>query len=72
MFSFYFTDGNVVDADSARAASADKFVKVFHYLLEHGVYIAPSAFEAAFMSLSHSPDDIEQTIRVFAQALQTL
>ena len=69
MFSFFFTDKPVTDADSARAVGSEKFKKVFHYMLDHGIYLAPSAYEAGFLSTAHSFDDLEETIRVFAGAL---
>jgi len=72
MFSFYFSAKPVVDADSARGADSAKFAKLFHVLLGEGVYLAPSAFEAGFISLAHSKDDLDLTINAFAKALDTL
>ena len=72
MFSFFFTDKPVTDAASARAADADKFKTVFQFLLAHGVYLAPSPFEAGFLSLAHQRSDIEETVQLFDEALKLL
>jgi glutamate-1-semialdehyde 2,1-aminomutase len=47
----------------------DRFKRVFHYAREHGVYFAPSPFEAAFMSAAHGDDEIAETLDVFDAAL---
>lgn len=62
MFSIFFTDSPVTNAEDARNADQKLFNKLFHHLLENGVYIAPSAFEAGFISLTHSMDDLDNTI----------
>ena len=53
------------------ACDTEKFKLFFHKMLEQGVYLAPSAFEAGFMSLAHSDEDIDRTLaaadKVFAQ-----
>ncbi len=72
MFSFYFSKDPVIDADSARAADSQIFKRVVHSLLENGVSIAPSAFEAGFISLAHSTDDLDKTITAFDKALNFL
>lgn len=69
MFSLYFSSQPVTDGDSARQADAAKFVKLFQGFLEHGVYVAPSAFEAGFISLVHTQEDLDQTIQAFEKAL---
>jgi len=69
MFSFFFSHEPVANADSARAADATLFKKLFHNLLEEGVYLAPSAFEAGFISLSHSEKDLDDTLTAFEKAL---
>ncbi len=50
----------------------DRFNTFFHAMLGHGVYLAPSAFEAGFVSASHGPTEIEATILAACHALQTL
>ncbi|MFH1357265.1 MAG: glutamate-1-semialdehyde 2,1-aminomutase [bacterium] len=69
MFSIFFTDEKVINADHARKANKDKFIKLFHHFLDNHVYIAPSPFEAGFISVAHTLDDIERTIHVFKGAL---
>lgn len=69
MFSFFFTDKPVTDADSARAANRERFNKVFHYFLDNGIYMAPSAFEAGFISTTHTYEDLERTVTVFAKGI---
>jgi glutamate-1-semialdehyde 2,1-aminomutase len=62
MFTFFFTDGPVTDWESARASDTARFSRFFRGMLERGVYLAPSQFEAAFLSTAHSEEDIEATI----------
>jgi len=61
----------VTDYESANRSNREKFARFFHLMLEEGVYLAPSAFEAGFMSVAHSEDDINNTIdaarKVFAK-----
>ncbi|MBK4727686.1 glutamate-1-semialdehyde 2,1-aminomutase [Pantoea agglomerans] len=63
MFGIFFTDAESVTcyADVTKC-DVERFKRFFHLMLEEGVYLAPSAFEAGFMSLAHSPDDIQHTI----------
>jgi glutamate-1-semialdehyde 2,1-aminomutase len=58
MFTLYFTEGPVTDWESAKRSDTARFARFFHFLLEHGVYIAPSQFEAGFVSAAHSEADI--------------
>jgi len=62
MFCTYFTDSEVTDFQSAKNADVNTFSKYFHSMLQQGVYLAPSQFEAGFLSLAHGTDDIEKTI----------
>ena len=62
MFTFFFSPEPVTDWESARKCDTARFAKFFHFLLEHGVYIAPSQFEAGFVSAAHSPEDIRATV----------
>jgi glutamate-1-semialdehyde 2,1-aminomutase len=71
MFGFIFTaDGPVRSFAQVAAADVERFRKFFHGMLDEGIYLAPSAFEAGFVSAAHSDDDIDATIaaaeRVFA------
>ncbi|MBI2340316.1 MAG: glutamate-1-semialdehyde 2,1-aminomutase [Deltaproteobacteria bacterium] len=69
MFSFFFSHDPVTSADSARKCDAKRFKKLFHLLLEEGIYIAPSPFEAGFISLAHSEADLDLTLRAFEKGL---
>ncbi len=62
MFTFFFTPNPVTDWDTAKVADTKRFGEFFHFLLERGVYIAPSQFEAGFVSAAHSEDDIAATV----------
>ena len=71
MFGFVFTDEPVVRRfEHVAGANLDSFRQFFHGMLDAGIYLAPSAFEAGFVSAAHTPDDIGQTLdaarRVFA------
>jgi glutamate-1-semialdehyde 2,1-aminomutase len=61
LISIFFTEEEVVDYDSAMTSDTKKFAKYFRYLLEQGVYQAPSQYEAMFISYAHSDEDIEKT-----------
>ena len=71
MFGLVFTDAESVRSfDQVAAADLEQFKKFFHGMLEEGVYFAPSAFEAGFVSAAHSDEEINTTIaaakKVFA------
>ncbi len=72
MFSFFFTDKKVIDFETASFADIDMFKVFFKEMLYNGVYFAPSPFEAAFMSLAHSDEDIEKTIEIFYKVLRKI
>jgi glutamate-1-semialdehyde 2,1-aminomutase len=69
MFTFFFTDEAVTDWDSARKCKTDRFGAFFRGMLERGIYLAPSQFEAAFISAAHSDQDIEKTIAAAGEVL---
>ena len=62
MFTFFFNENPVTDWDSAKRSDTARFAKFFHFMLEHGVYLAPSQYEAGFISAAHSEDDIRLTV----------
>ncbi|MBJ7223254.1 MULTISPECIES: glutamate-1-semialdehyde 2,1-aminomutase [unclassified Brenneria] len=63
MFGLFFTEANSVTCyQDVMTSDVERFKRFFHMMLEEGVYLAPSAFEAGFMSLAHTPQDIERTI----------
>ena len=73
MFGFFFTDAEKVEsfADSM-ACDTQRFNKFFHGMLERGVYLAPSSFEAGFVSTTHSENDIADTIERAEEVMKTL
>ena len=64
LLSGFFTDREVNDYDSATSSDTEKYAKFFNYLLENGIYLAPSQYEAMFVSMAHSDEDIEKTCKV--------
>jgi glutamate-1-semialdehyde 2,1-aminomutase len=69
MWTSFFTSEPVVDWDSANKCNRDLYGKFFHAMLNEGVYLAPSQFEAAFVSLAHTDDVIEQTLDAARKAI---
>ena len=69
MLCLFFTDQVVVDYDTAKTASTEKYAVYFQHMLEGGVYLAPSQFETGFISLAHSDEDIEASLRAANAAL---
>ena len=72
MLMLYFTSETVTDADGARTADTERYQQYFWGLVESGVYVAPSQFEAGFVSLVHSEDDINKTVQAATQVLANL
>jgi glutamate-1-semialdehyde 2,1-aminomutase len=72
MFCAYFTGQPVWGLADALQSDCERFAKFFHRMLAEGVYLAPSQFEAGFISTAHSPADIEQTTRAMAKVLRKL
>jgi glutamate-1-semialdehyde 2,1-aminomutase len=68
MFTFFFTPGPVTDYESAKRSDTERFGRFFRAMLAHGVYLAPSQFEAAFLSAAHTERDIDATIAAAAAA----
>ncbi len=63
MFTFFFNGGEpVTDWDSAKRSDTARFSRFFHWMLERGVYLAPSQFEAGFVSAAHTEEDIDRTV----------
>jgi glutamate-1-semialdehyde 2,1-aminomutase len=62
----------VTDYASAKRSDTKRYAKYFHGLLERGVYIAPSQFEAGFVSLAHTRRDLDRTIAAARAVLATL
>lgn len=72
MFCTYFTETEVIDARTAKTSDTEKFKKFFWGMLERGVYLAPSQFEAGFISLAHTQKDIEKTVKAAYEVFKKL
>ena len=72
MFGFFLCDGPVRNFGEAKAADTARFGKLHRAMLERGVYLAPSAFEAGFTSLAHSDADIENTLAAFRESFAAI
>ena len=72
MLMLFFTGGEVVNASDARTSNTERYSRYFNGLLERGVYVAPSQFEAGFVSVVHSEADIDATVRAANEALSKL
>jgi len=70
MWTMFFTEGPVVDYESANRSNRDKFARFFHVMLGEGVYLPPSQLEAAFFSAAHAKKDILQLIERAERALK--
>ncbi len=65
MMTLFFTNEKVTDADSARLADTKKFATFFQHMLNHGIYWAPSQFEAIFFGISHTELELNKTLDAF-------
>lgn len=72
MMTGFFNDGPVTDYDGAAASDTERYAKFFHGMLERGVYLAPSQFEAGFLSLDHGESEVDETIESAKKVLQDL
>jgi glutamate-1-semialdehyde 2,1-aminomutase len=72
MFCSFFTKGEVFDWPTASSCDTTAFATFFKAMLEEGVYLAPSQFETAFMSISHSQAEIDATITAAAKCFKLL
>lgn len=73
MFGLFFTDAETVTGfQGTSACDLERFKQFFHGMLDKGVYLAPSAFEAGFVSMAHTHEDIEATIDAAASVLSNL
>ena len=71
MWTGFFTAGPVTDYTTAKTSDTARFGRFFRAMLREGVYLAPSQFEAAFVSLAHTEADVDHTIAAAARALAT-
>ena len=72
MFCAYFTGQPVWGLADALQSDCERFAKFFHRMLAEGVYLAPSQFEAGFISTAHSKADVEKTVSAAAKVLRGL
>jgi glutamate-1-semialdehyde 2,1-aminomutase len=72
MFGFFFAEGPVANYEDAKKSDLTKFSKFHRGMLEQGVYLAPSQFEAGFTSLAHTEEDIDRTIEAAQSVMSRL
>jgi glutamate-1-semialdehyde 2,1-aminomutase len=68
MFTWFFTPGPVTDWDSASKSDTEAFAKFFRSMLDAGIYLPPSQYEAAFLGAAHTEEDVQQTVATSKQA----
>ena len=72
MFGFFFTEGPVHNYEDAKKSDTTKFGRFHRGMLEHGIYLAPSQFEAGFTSLAHTDEDIDRTLAAAREVMSGL
>ena len=72
MWTSFFTESPVIDWTTANKSNRELFGKFFHAMLDEGIYLAPSQFEAAFVSLAHTDQIIDQTVEAARRAFRTI
>jgi glutamate-1-semialdehyde 2,1-aminomutase len=72
MFCAYFADAPVSNLADAMKSDRARFAKYFHGMLERGIYLAPSQFEAGFISTAHTMEDIEKTVAAAGESFHSL
>jgi len=72
MMTAFFTDGPVTDYATAKKSDTHRYARFFRGMLARGIYLAPSQFEAAFVSLAHTTDDIDRTVEAAAAVLREI
>jgi len=70
MMTIFFTEEPVTDYATAKRSNADRYAAYFHAMLERGFYFAPSQFEAAFVSLAHTPEQIEACANAASESMK--
>jgi glutamate-1-semialdehyde 2,1-aminomutase len=69
MFTFFLQEGPVTDYASAKRSDTARFGRLFHFLLDRGIYFPPSQFEAGFLSAAHTEDQVLRTAAVIREFL---
>ncbi len=72
MFCTYFTGQDVYDYQTAKTSDTERFGRFFRGMLEKGIYLAPSQFEAGFLSIAHSEKDIDRTVRAAFEVMKKI
>jgi glutamate-1-semialdehyde 2,1-aminomutase len=72
MFGMFFTGGPVQNYDDSKKSDLSKFSKYHRGMLERGIYLAPSQFEAGFTSLAHTEEDIDRTLAATREVMSSL
>lgn len=72
MFCLFFTDQPVTDYISAKTANVDRYARFFQAMLNQGIYLAPSQFEAGFLSRAHQQEELERTIQAAERAFASI
>jgi glutamate-1-semialdehyde 2,1-aminomutase len=71
MWGFFFHEGPVNDFETAKKSDVALFKRFFHAALERGIYLAPSAFEAAFVSAAHGDREVSETLNRLEDAMRS-
>lgn len=71
MWGFFFREGRVLDFDDAKGSDVAMFRRFFHAALDRGVYLAPSAFEASFMSAAHGEAEVDEALERLESAMRS-
>ena len=72
MFGMYFSSSPVLNFSDAQETKIDWYRRYFNLMLDHGIYLAPSAYEAGFVSMAHSQEDLEATVKAAEASFQIL
>ena len=72
MMTWFFTDRPVTGYETAKRCDISRFARFFHAMLERGIYLPPSQFETAFISLAHGEAEIEETVAAAREVLKSL
>jgi len=72
LFTLFFSDIDIVNYETTGSSDTDRYALFFKGMLERGIYLAPSAFEAAFVSFAHSDEDLEKTLQACAETIETM
>ena len=72
MFALFFSESPVRNYDDAVSSETKQFNRLFHYALEHGVYLPPSAYETCFICTAHNGSDIERAVEILSAGIRAL